>query len=297
MLVLFAYGDSGAAQAGGPDARTLRVGVEIHTIDVDGVPMRVRTASLDTRKPGQPAIVFESGGSAPLETWDRVWSAVAKFSPVVAYDRAGTGQSGWDSLPPTPERIGRRLQRVLEQLNVPPPYILVGHSWGGALIRYYGGLFPSSIAGIVYLDPTDLTMEPAEEVALLESIGGSAADRDAFYTMMERALAKTPPAMRAEGEVTLSIFRQDVAGRKLPPPLDVPTTVILAGRTASLPQAAVKFDTKQYAQLTQQRRVERLRGWVRGGGEFHVATAAGHNVHVDDPDLVIEAIRRAAQAR
>jgi pimeloyl-ACP methyl ester carboxylesterase len=140
-------------------------------------------------------------------------------------------------------------------------------------------------------------MQPAEEVAVLESIGGSATDRDAFYTMMEQAMAKAPAAMRAEGEVTLSIFRQDVAARKLPSPLDVPTTVILAGRTASLPQAAVKFDTKKYAELTQQGRVERLRGWVRRGGEFHVATAAGHNVHLDAPDLVIEAIRRLVQAR
>lgn len=261
-------------------------------VDVDGVRIRVRTEALESRKAGQPIVVFESGGSAPLETWDGVIPAVATFSPVVAYDRAGTGQSEWDSLPPTPERIGARLQRLLSVIGATPPYVLVGHSWGGALIRYYGGIFPSMIAGIVYIDPTDLTMAPAEELALIESAGGSAADRDAFYAMMERAMVKAPAAMRSEGDVTLSIFRQDVTARKLPAALDVPTTVILAGRPAILPQAAAKFDTRKYAELTHQQRVERLRGWVRRGGEFHVATAAGHNVHVDAPDLVIEAIRR-----
>src|SRR5688500_13342896 len=264
----------------------------IRMVDLDGVTIRVRAERLEARKPGEPVLVFESGGSAPLETWDPIFSALAANAPAVAYDRSGTGQSGWDSLPPTPERIVARLQRLLISVGAAPPYVLVGHSWGGALIRYFAGAYPASVAAMVYIDPTDLTQEPSEEIALLESIGGSAADREAFFKMMEQAMAKTPPAMRAEGDVTLALFRQNVAGRTLPAAPDVPTTVILAGRTAAIPQAGVAFDSKRYAELTQQSRVQRLRGWARRGGEFLVAANARHNVHADDPQLVIEAIRR-----
>ena len=271
---------------------TIRMFEVTRMVDVDGVKMRVRTAGLDSHKPGQPVIVFESGGSAPLETWNPIFAKLAANTPAVAYDRAGTGQSEWDSLPPTPERIVARLQRLLTSLGAAPPYVLVGHSWGGALIRYFAGAYPESVVAMVYIDPTDLTQEPADEIALLESIGGSAADREAFFKMMEQAMSKAPPAMRAEGDVTLALFRQNVAGRKLPAAPDVPTTVILAGRTAAIPQAGVAFDTKRYAELTQQSRVQRLRGWARRGGEFVVAANARHNVHADDPQLVIDAVRR-----
>lgn len=60
-------------------------------VDVDGLAMRIRIAGLDDRSPHQAAVIFESGGGAPLETWDPILAGVAKFAPVVAYDRAGTG--------------------------------------------------------------------------------------------------------------------------------------------------------------------------------------------------------------
>ena len=74
-------------------------------VDVDGVAIRDRTAGFDNRRPGKPAVVFESGASAPLETWDSVLPAVVRFAPGVAYDRAGTGKSAWDGLPPTTHRV------------------------------------------------------------------------------------------------------------------------------------------------------------------------------------------------
>jgi pimeloyl-ACP methyl ester carboxylesterase len=261
-------------------------------VEIDSLSLRVRTAGLHGCKAGQAAIIFESGGGAPLETWDPILSTVATFAPVVAYDRAGTGQSSWDSLPPTPQRGVARLRRLLATLDVAPPYMLVGHSWGGALIRYFGGASPADIAGMVYIDPADITQEPADEITIFESIGAGRAARDAFYDVMERAMADAPAPLRAEGAVTMNIFRQDVASRQLPSAPDVPTTVILAGKPASFPPNGLPFDTTRYADAVQRHRRQRLRGWVRGGGEFLVAMNAGHLVHADDPELVIEAIRR-----
>ena len=267
------------------------------TIRVGGLAIRARTAGLARRDPRKPVVVFESGGGAPLETWNTILPAVAAFAPVVTYDRAGTGQSAWDSLPPTPERVVARARRVLATLDVAPPYVLVGHSWGGALIRYFGGSFPTDVTGMVYLDPADITQTPTDELAIFESIGADAAARDAFYSLMERGMAGAPAPMRAEGEVTLGLFKADLAGRRLPPAPDVPTTVILAGKPAVLPPGSVPFDTRRYAEAVQQARLRRLREWVRAPGELLIATSSGHLVHVSEPQLVIEAIRRLVERR
>ena len=265
------------------------------TVDLDGLAIRVRTAGLRARDTQRPVVIFESGGSAPLETWDAVLPGVAAFAPVVAYDRAGTGQSGWDSLPPTPERVVARLRRLLTTLDAAPPYVLVGHSWGGALIRYFGGTYAAATVGMLYIDPTDIKQTPADEVAIFESIGAGAAARDAFYDLMERAMAGAPAPIRAEGAVTLGMFEQDLAARRLPPAPRVPTTVILAGKAAVLPSRGLAFDTRRYADAVQQSRLRRLRAWVREPGEFLVAENSGHLVHVSEPALVVGAIRRLIQ--
>jgi len=261
------------------------------TIEVDGLAMRVRTAGLEQRAPGQAAVVFESGGSAPLETWDPILAAVARFAPLVAYDRAGTGQSAWDSLPPTPERVSARLRRLLSRLEVPPPYILVGHSWGGALVRYFAGSAPEQIAGVLYIDPTDITLTRADLIALFESFGAGAAEYEAFNRIMEQAMSRTAAPVRAESEVIMGLLNDSLQSRKLPAAPDVPTSVIVAGRVSIPPRNLVPFDAAAYANAMHESQVRRLRGWVMNGGTFQVAANAGHIVHADDPQLVIDAIR------
>ena len=150
------------------------VAAQTQMLKLDDVALRVRTAGLDRRRAGQAVVVFESGGGSALETWDTIFAEVAKLAPVLAYDRSGTGKSAWDSHPPTPERVTARLQRLLAALKVNPPYVLVGHSWGGALIRYFAGAAPNDVVALAYLDPTDITQSPADEKAIFESIGAPA---------------------------------------------------------------------------------------------------------------------------
>jgi pimeloyl-ACP methyl ester carboxylesterase len=264
-------------------------------VGVDGVEIRVRTMGPGTRRPGQPAVVFEGGASAPLETWDTILADVARFAPVVAYDRAGTGQSTWDGLPPTPERVGTRLRRLLSQIQVAPPYILVGHSWGGALVRYVSGQRPGEIAGVLYIDPTDITLTRADLVALFESFGAGAAEYDAFDQVMKRSIAGLPPPLLSEATVIFDLLATDIERRGLTAQPDVPTSVILAGRVGVPPQGALPFDTRAYARAMHESQVRRLRSWVKAGGTFEVATNSGHNVHVDDPERVVAAIRNLVE--
>lgn len=78
-----------------PDAWQRQAPTQPRFVQVDGLAIRVLTQGLERRQPGASAVVFESGGSAPLETWSPILPAVAEFAPVVAYDRANTAESAW----------------------------------------------------------------------------------------------------------------------------------------------------------------------------------------------------------
>lgn len=102
-------------------------------VDVFGTPTRVLTVGLEDREPGQPVILLQAGAGTALEGW-REWPEVlSEFAPVVGYDRPGLGQSPFDGVDPTPERVAIHARELLDTIDVDPPYLFVGHSWGGPL--------------------------------------------------------------------------------------------------------------------------------------------------------------------
>jgi len=70
-------------------------------VEVNGHRMRVETVGAKHSSRNQPAVVFEAGGATSLETWRKVFPAVAEFASVIAYDRSGLGESDWDGQRPT----------------------------------------------------------------------------------------------------------------------------------------------------------------------------------------------------
>ena len=78
---------------------------------------------------------------------------IAGATTSVIYDRAGTGWSDAISLPRTAASVAEELRALLTAAGVPAPYVLVGHSLGGAYIRRFAQLFPNETAGLLFLDP------------------------------------------------------------------------------------------------------------------------------------------------
>jgi pimeloyl-ACP methyl ester carboxylesterase len=81
----------------------------------------------------EPVVVFEAGLGEDTSTWDKVLPKVAQFSHTLAYDRAGLGKSDSSPNPKSVEQMVKELHAVLDAAHVSPPYILVGHSLGGAI--------------------------------------------------------------------------------------------------------------------------------------------------------------------
>jgi pimeloyl-ACP methyl ester carboxylesterase len=74
----------------------------------------------------------------------------------MAYDRAGQGWSDSSPNPRTPANLASEIKTLMGRLDFQPPYVLVGHSFGGLLTRFYAGFYPEDAAGIVLVDSSDV---------------------------------------------------------------------------------------------------------------------------------------------
>src|ERR1700704_5913385 len=106
-------------------------------IDVGGRHLKARLAGH-----GKPLVVFESHFAGTMVTWRKVWPQVATFTAVLAYDRAGLGGSDAGPFPRTAYRVADDLWRLLSRATLPPPYVLVGHSFGGLFAQGFARRYP-----------------------------------------------------------------------------------------------------------------------------------------------------------
>lgn len=101
---------------------------------------------------GKPTVILESGLGMPSIGWAFVQPRMARITRVCSYDRAGYGWSDPGPFPRTSREIARELHALLTNARIPPPYILVGHSFGGFNIRLFNQMYPREVAGVVFVD-------------------------------------------------------------------------------------------------------------------------------------------------
>ena len=102
---------------------------------------------------GSPTVIFESGIAASSLNWTSILTQAARFSRACAYDRAWLG---WSDPAPAPRVISHlvdELNSLLAGAHIPTPYVLVGHSFGGLLVQAYAVAHPHQVAGLVLIDP------------------------------------------------------------------------------------------------------------------------------------------------
>ncbi|MFI0259595.1 alpha/beta fold hydrolase [Streptomyces sp. NPDC017056] len=102
---------------------------------------------------GGPAVVFLAGTGLMSLDYLNVHDRVAERTTSVLYDRGGNGWSYPAELPRTAADVTGELRELLHASGTPGPYLLAGHSLGGAYARHYARLFPGEVAGLLLLDP------------------------------------------------------------------------------------------------------------------------------------------------
>jgi len=127
---------------------------------VDGKKLSYRTFNLEKRKAGEPVLVFETGLGGG--TFDPLLGFFPGTVSGIQYERNGIGQSEQDSRVVSDTQVVERLHALLQTLAVKPPYLLVGHSIGGAYIRLFAAKYPDEVCGLVFSDPTDFMLSADE---------------------------------------------------------------------------------------------------------------------------------------
>jgi pimeloyl-ACP methyl ester carboxylesterase len=183
----------------------------------------------------------------------------------VLYDRLGLGQSSQldnTRAAITADQVASRLHALLAAADIHPPYILVGHSLGGLYMQMFARKYPKDVSGIVLLESSS-TEAPSELKTRAKLVPGTAA------YLEEEGVAESNRQVRSAGLIP-----------------DVPLTVIAAtdhGPYFREWEPTLMRLQQQLATLSKQ-------------GSLAIAQGSGHDVQLDRPEIVIEAVRRMAAA-
>jgi pimeloyl-ACP methyl ester carboxylesterase len=258
-----------ALAAQNPSRRPSRAQVppaQASLIDVEGRKISYKAAGA-----GSPTVVLEYGLGGSSGNWDNIFPEVARFTRVVSYDRAGYGKSEPGPGPRSQERLAKELHTLLHNAGIMPPYVLVGHSLGGANIRAFAYLFKDEVAGLVFVDPFNERIFTSQTKPEL----------DAAMDQQDAGLKNAPAGAQGEWKFISSEVRNGFPQLlAYGPPPDVPMMIIISGRDRP-PRWATSA-------------IEEFAPWVTSAREAGLVftTDNPHNVMAADPELVISSIRR-----
>ncbi|WP_169578118.1 alpha/beta fold hydrolase [Salinimicrobium xinjiangense] len=260
-------------------------------IDINSHQMNVETAGLDAREPGEPVIIFESPSGGTVKDWDSIFYKAASIAPVIRYDRSGLGKSEWNGKKPSPENIAVHLLELLETMEIKPPYVLVGHSWGTQLVRHFAYLYPEKTGGLILLDPG---FRPNTFKAALEDIGAS--PEEGFKAYLDTFKDNFDNPNYTENQVRhFTAMAEWFVSPFFPPTPQTPVAALLGGKPGPGPPllAQLPFDYDKWIIAINRREMERLLSWTLDSpdGIFILADQSGHYIQHDEPALVLAAIR------
>jgi pimeloyl-ACP methyl ester carboxylesterase len=265
-----------------------------------------RKLYLECRGTGSPTVVLVAGLRGSADDWvvaekpgPAVFSEVAKSTRVCAYDRPGTpvgeGPSRSDPVaqPTTAADAVADLHALLVAAGKPCPCVFVGHSYGGLVARLYAMTYPDEASGLVLVDALSEGLQdaetPAEWAVQRSLLEGDIKDSLVLYPALERvdpdrsfAAMRAAPPLRAMPLVVLSADQP--WGPQVPP-------MIAAGLLAKDTPPGFGYVTDA-AQQQAQAKLARLVPGVKHVTQTH----SGHNIHKEQPQLVIDAIREVIDA-
>jgi pimeloyl-ACP methyl ester carboxylesterase len=287
-------------------------------IDIGGYRLHLRRMGS-----GSPAVVMDAGLGATSLLYELILPPIAAFTTALAYDRAGYAWS--DPAPPDVPRTSKQrmteLHTLLEKAAIPPPYVLVGNSFGAINGMVYTDLYPDEIAGLVMIDPStpDMvnipgipsakTMEQSARVMrLLAQTGIVKWFAGPLYKPVIPGWENLPPAIwemnlafsvqprfydtwvreAADGAESFAQAKQAEPSLK-----DKPLIVLTGGEMWTKPGSQLgRSEAMKKGMLAQREAMAAL----SSKGEHRIIEGGSHTMQVDHPDAVVQAVREIVQA-
>jgi pimeloyl-ACP methyl ester carboxylesterase len=262
---------------------------------------------------GAPTVVMDSGLGGGLLDWQTVQPKVAEFARVCSYDRSGLGWSESGQKPRTSQQIVKELHALLENAGVGGPYVLVGHSFGGANVQLYASEYPEEVAGMVLVDsaldvrvldedlrdatanatPSPLTVKVLAPLGILRLIASEvdslprqlAQERSAIYTGTRHLYAFSDESATINESIATATDAAPSLG-------DKPLIVLIAGarQYPGFTKEQAKRADKQINEF------EASRQDLSENSKLVVAKNSAHYIQWDRPRLVVDAIRQVVDA-
>jgi pimeloyl-ACP methyl ester carboxylesterase len=265
---------------------------------------------------GSPTVILEAGASSFAIDWTLVQRDAARTNRTCSYDRAGMGWSD-PATPTTRASSASDLHTLLEKAGEHGPYVLVGASRGGLLVRSYLDAYPDDVAGFVFVDPStedrlftmidgqamaiaEVTAEqlrttfPRQTIAVPRRRPQTGAPFDRLPTELyrirvqldEQLIASTPDSVSAEivgasQESERAFLAKLLATRKAPYPLGSRPTVVLT-----------RGDEKSEGRESSHAALAKL----SSNSRHSIVAGAGHEIHLFEPSAVITGIADVVRA-
>jgi pimeloyl-ACP methyl ester carboxylesterase len=240
-----------------------------------------------------PTVILEAGGGGSSSGWSRVQELLAPRVRSCAYDRAGSGASEPGPAPRTMKQEVFELHALLEATSIRGPFVLVGQSIGGLLVRLYTEKYGNDVVGLVLVDPT-------HESAVLYNL-----KKGGWVRLRELATDRVVPEPRLEGKVSTEYnpdedylaeeFQQIYLSRQAnPQPLGNRPLIVLAAGKQPAPPGTSEDLWNKLKQEKDEQKADLAR--LSSNSKLIRDPSSGHNIHTDNPPLVAGAIEQVLGA-
>ena len=289
LSVVIAACGGGAPASTAPSPSTSASTELVADVDVGGRTMHlVCVGPTDT---GEPTILLEAGGGGDYLTWGEILPVMQSTHRLCAYDRAGLGQS---EPPAEASRTAADqvadLRALLDAAGVSGPFVIGAHSYGATVATLFTQAYPDEVVGLLFVDP----QSPRVSARWRDALPAPAADEPASVTDFRDELEtfETDPSLNPEHLHLRTSLAEAAAALDAPGPLfgDRPVVVLSAettpGPESGLPPDLAKTFDEIWAAGQQELADEST------AGSLETVSGAGHEIQVDQPPAVIDALER-----
>jgi len=233
---------------------------------------------------GEPTVVFLTGKGRPQTDFKKIYNSLSKTNRIFSYDRAGLGQSEVIRSERTVDTMAMELHELLAKEKINPPYIFVGHALGSYIMRCFEHLYPHTISGMVFIDPShEFEYKQGLEIR-------SDSDKIVFKNEFKKfsRLEGKYKGHKAESKKcfdfdTLGFSSNQNSVRQIPIPNEIPITILIA-RLADV--------DNDYVEKEMEYRIHFFENWKATNKQIKVMSVfkSGHFIQNEEPKLVIEEI-------